>query len=373
MITYRESNTVRPKPPHKNRTFRFHTQVKPNQRLSTRFQERKPICPPTIIHNATQVTSNLTRLGMAILSSNLLLRSRPFSTRVSRSIASTMSLPRYNLLIDLNGTCHIADTPTPGAIAAVQKLRAAQKQNPDGLHIRFCSNTSKESSQSLLSRLRRVGFGPELISSHDVFTSLDAAHRYVARRQLRPLLLLSQSAQSVFREDQDVAQSCFFPHAEMDPNKLSSDDQHRLRSCNAVVIGLCPGLMTQRWLDEAFRLLSGEYGSSEQVALIATHRGRFRPCPKLKRLFPLLTRTHPPASYPALYHRPSEDVALSMGPGAFVAALEAASHRQASTTTVCGKPSQAFLQECVAGMIPENEAMSSYTNIIVSRSVPSTG
>ncbi|SPO25165.1 uncharacterized protein UTRI_02728_B [Ustilago trichophora] len=250
-----------------------------------------------------------------------------------------MSLPRYNLLIDLNGTCHIADTPTPGAIAAVQKLRAAQKQNPDGLHIRFCSNTSKESSQSLLSRLRRVGFGPELILSRDVFTSLDAAYRYVARRKLRPLLLLSQSAQSVFREDQDLAQSCFFPHAEMDPNKLSSDDQHRLRSCNAVVIGLCPGLMTQKWLDEAFRLLSGEYGGSEQVALIATHR--------------------------ALYHRPSEDVALSMGPGAFVAALEAASHRQASTTTVCGKPSQAFLQECVAGMIPEDEAMSNYTNIII--------
>ncbi|SPO32171.1 uncharacterized protein UTRI_02728 [Ustilago trichophora] len=250
-----------------------------------------------------------------------------------------MSLPRYNLLIDLNGTCHIADTPTPGAIAAVQKLRAAQKQKPDGLNIRFCSNTSKESSQSLLSRLRRVGFGPELISSQDVFTSLDAAHRYVARRQLRPLLLLSQSAQSVFREDEDLAQSCFFAHAEIDPNKLSFNDQHRLRSCNAVVIGLCPELMTQRWLDEAFRLLSGEYGGSEQVALIATHR--------------------------ALYHRPSEGVALSMGPGAFVTALEAASHRQASTTTVCGKPSQAFLQECVAGMIPENETMSGYTNIII--------
>ena len=68
----------------------------------------------------------------------------------------------------------------------------------------------------------------------------------------------------------------------------------------------------------------------------------------------------------ALYHRPSEGSALSMGPGAFVAALEAASHRDASTTTVCGKPSQAFLQECIGGMIPANDAMSNYTNIIVS-------
>lgn len=55
-----------------------------------------------------------------------------------------------------------------------------------------------------------------------------------------------------------------------------------------------------------------------------------------------------------------------MGPGAFVAALEVASHRDADSTTVCGKPSEAFLQECIAGMIPENEQMSDYTNIIVS-------
>ncbi len=68
----------------------------------------------------------------------------------------------------------------------------------------------------------------------------------------------------------------------------------------------------------------------------------------------------------ALYHRPSDGAALSMGPGAFVAALEAASHRDASSTAVCGKPSPAFLQECVAGMIPADEKMSNYTNIIVS-------
>ncbi|KAJ1020120.1 hypothetical protein NDA16_004400 [Ustilago loliicola] len=54
-----------------------------------------------------------------------------------------------------------------------------------------------------------------------------------------------------------------------------------------------------------------------------------------------------------------------MGPGAFVAALEAASHRDAGSTAVCGKPSEAFLQECIAGMIPQDEHMNNYTNIII--------
>lgn len=288
-----------------------------------------------------------------------------------------MTRARYNLLIDLNGTCHIGDTPTPGAIEAVRKLRAAQQQCPDRLNLRFCSNTSKESASSLLSRLRRVGLDPDLVSAHDVFTSLDAAHRFVVRQKLRPLLLLSSSAQSVFKEDKEIAATCFFARAEVDPESLNIDDKLRLRSCNAVVVGLCPELMTQSWLDEAFRLLSGEHGGAEQVTLIATHRGRFRPSPFLpavslnaKRLFLLLTRLKVnvyrlPTS--ALYHRPSEGAALSMGPGAFVAALEAASHREASSTTICGKPSRAFLQECIAGMIPTDDAMSSYTNIIVRR------
>ena len=204
---------------------------------------------------------------------------RSLSTTLLTLHANIMALTKFNLLIDLNGTCHIGDAPTPRAVEAVAKLRAAQRQYPNRFNMRFCSNTSKESSHSLLSRLRRVGLGSDLVSSHDVFTSLDAAHRSVARRQLRPLLLLSPSAQSAFREDKDLAETCFFATAEMDPGSLTSDDRYRLRSCNAVVIGLCPELMTQQWLDEAFRLLSGEYGATEQVALIATHRGRLRYSP----------------------------------------------------------------------------------------------
>ena len=187
---------------------------------------------------------------------------------------TTMDKPRYNILIDLNGTCHIGDDPTPGAIEAIQQLRAAQHEHKDRLNIRFCSNTSKESSSSLLSRLRRVGLGSDLVSAHDVFTSLDAANRFVARRKLKPLLLLSPSAQSSFMENEDVAAACFFARPELDPATLNAEQRSRLQSCNAVVIGLCPELMTQKWLDEAFRLLSGEHDATQQVVLIATHRGR---------------------------------------------------------------------------------------------------
>lgn len=189
------------------------------------------------------------------------------------SLAKNMEPTRYNVLIDLNGTCHIGDKPTAGAVEAMQKLRAAQHKFSDRLNLRFCSNTSKESSQSLLSRLRRVGFGADVVVAHDVFTSLDAAIRLVSRRNLRPLLLLSSSAQASFKEAEPLAEACFFAIPGLDPATMSAEQRSRLQACDAVVVGLCPELMTQRWLDEAFRLLSGEYGATQQVALIATHRG----------------------------------------------------------------------------------------------------
>lgn len=187
-----------------------------------------------------------------------------------------MRSARFNLLIDLNGTCHIGDTPTLGAVQAIQRLRAVQQQQPDRVNIRFCSNTSKESSSSLLSRLRRVGLGAELVGSSGVFTSLDAAYRLVARQKLRPLLLLSQSAQTAFRGDDTLARDCFFAHADLDPERLDAQNAAKLRSCDAVVVGLCPELMTSKWLDEAFRLLAGEYDAKQSVALITTHRGTFK-------------------------------------------------------------------------------------------------
>ncbi|ETS60768.1 hypothetical protein PaG_04676 [Moesziomyces aphidis] len=257
-----------------------------------------------------------------------------------------MRSARFNLLIDLNGTCHIGDTPTLGAVQAIQRLRAVQQQQPDRVKIRFCSNTSKESSSSLLSRLRRVGLGVELVGSSDVFTSLDAAYRLVARQKLRPLLLLSQSAQTAFRGDDALARDCFFAHADLDPERLDAQNAAKLRSCDAVVLGLCPELMTSKWLDEAFRLLAGEYDAKQRVALITTHRGTFK-------------------SMSGACNDPVIPSLTSSSPDDLCFRHQAASGRRASETIVCGKPQPAFLQECVAGMIGVDESMSDFTNIIV--------
>ncbi|EPQ29999.1 uncharacterized protein PFL1_02672 [Pseudozyma flocculosa PF-1] len=249
---------------------------------------------------------------------------------------------RVNLLIDLNGTCHVGEQQTPGAVDALRKLRQLQRRQQrassggvaspssppsPSIGIRFCSNTTKESTSSLLSKLRRVGFGDDLIVESDLFTSLDATSRYVERCGLSPLLLLSESAQTAFRRDAALESRCFFASPGTPPSLLHDDQKRALMRCDAVVVGLCPQLMTQAWLDEAFRLISGEYvgrGGSQKARLIATHR--------------------------ALYHRPSTDSPLSLGPGAFIAALEAAARLDASTTTICGKPSRTFLQECLGGL-----------------------
>lgn len=181
---------------------------------------------------------------------------------------------RYNLLIDLNGTCHVGDTPTKDAVKAIAMLREAQTHSGHRINIRFCSNTTKESTPSLLQKLRRASFGADLIKETDLFTSLEAARQLVKRTKLSPLLLLSDSASSTFAMDETIASRCFFAKARQSPDELSAEARSHLHGRDSVIIGLCPELMTQAWLDEAFRLVSGEYNAEKPAALIATHRGK---------------------------------------------------------------------------------------------------
>ena len=85
------------------------------------------------------------------------------------------------LLIDLSGTLHIGSDPTPSAVKALQRLRDA------GIPFRFCSNTSKESTDSLTERLRSMGFdvrsdgpGRELWTSIGAVTA--ALHKFGLNR-----------------------------------------------------------------------------------------------------------------------------------------------------------------------------------------------
>ena len=101
-------------------------------------------------------------------------------------LSSTMSSqPIRAILIDLSGTLHIESTPLPGAIRALQRLRAS------GIPFRFCSNTSKESTSSLCQKLRRIGFDiPPETERKEVWTSVGAVRQLLVDRGLKRLAVL---------------------------------------------------------------------------------------------------------------------------------------------------------------------------------------
>lgn len=93
---------------------------------------------------------------------------------------SMSSQPIRALLIDLSGTLHAESTPLPGAIQALQRLRAS------GIPFRFCSNTSKESTSSLCQKLRQIGFDiPQETQHREVWTSVGAVRQLLEDRGLK--------------------------------------------------------------------------------------------------------------------------------------------------------------------------------------------
>ena len=92
------------------------------------------------------------------------------------------------LLIDLSGTIHIENQEIKGSINAVKLLR--RKNIP----FLFVTNTSKESQKALKNRLDHIGFD---IKSEEIFSSLTAAYNLIKSRELKPMLLISESALEV--------------------------------------------------------------------------------------------------------------------------------------------------------------------------------
>lgn len=93
--------------------------------------------------------------------------------------------------------------------------------------IRFLTNTTKESKDTLLGRLHRIGFTS--IKKEELFSSLSAAAQYVQQHNLNPLYFLTDDA----RQD-------FVPTDERVDK-------------NAVVIGLAPEKFTYENMNDAFR------------------------------------------------------------------------------------------------------------------------
>lgn len=61
--------------------------------------------------------------------------------------------------------------------------------------LRFVTNTTKECKRTLLERLRCLSFD---IEEWEIFTSLTAARNLLEQKEVRPLLLVEDSAQEDF-------------------------------------------------------------------------------------------------------------------------------------------------------------------------------
>jgi HAD superfamily hydrolase (TIGR01450 family) len=255
--------------------------------------------------------------------------------------AATNCKPIKAVLIDLSGTLHIGDQPVPGAQDALNKLRQS------GRRIRFLTNTSTKSTTQLLNQLNN---GPKLhfqIPKQDLMTSVLATVAYIQKHKLKPLCLMEDISDMPL-EVQEIqpslptttAAATFSEGDNIGNNTTVSSAIDRFDS---VVVGLAPSHFNYAQLNTALRILIQQQQQQQQKAqknmnsLIAIHR--------------------------ANYIRDSIDGELSLGPGAFVTALEMASSNStsssSSTTTtrptttntisakVMGKPSREFFQSAM--------------------------
>ncbi|KAH8395592.1 hypothetical protein KR222_001690 [Zaprionus bogoriensis] len=141
-------------------------------------------------------------------------------------------------LIDLSGTLHVEDEPTPDAVAALQKLRDS------GLPVKFVTNTTKDSKRTLHERLSRIGFQLEI---DEIYSSLSAAAAYVAKEKLNPFYLLSSDA------------------------RLDFPEEDKSRAQDSVVVGLAPNAFDYEHMNKAFNILLQQ----KSHRLVAVHQGKY--------------------------------------------------------------------------------------------------
>ncbi|HSS12813.1 MAG TPA: TIGR01458 family HAD-type hydrolase [Rhizomicrobium sp.] len=85
------------------------------------------------------------------------------------------------MLLDLGGVVFTGDTPLPGAIAAIERLRAT------GPPLRFVTNITRQPRRSVIAQLRGMGIAVE---EDEVLTPAIAARAYLQAHGLTPHLLL---------------------------------------------------------------------------------------------------------------------------------------------------------------------------------------
>ncbi|CAG8497129.1 6563_t:CDS:2 [Acaulospora morrowiae] len=163
-----------------------------------------------------------------------------------------------------------------------------KKLRQAAIPFRFCTNTTKESCSTLLRKLSKMGFE---VHRNEFFTSLTASRNLILSRGLRPLLFLEDDALEDFQG-------------------VSTEEPN-----DAIVIGLSPTNFHYEMLNKAFRILI----NNNNASLIAVHKGKYY----------------------------AEQDGLSLGPGAFVEALEYSSGIKAA---VVGKPEKIIYEQAIEDM-----------------------
>lgn len=184
------------------------------------------------------------------------------------------------VLLDLAGVVYQGDQVLPGAIEAVARLHAAK------LPLRFVTNTTTKTKQTLLARLSGLGLE---ITGEELFTPGQAARSWLTEHHATPELLV---------------------HPDLEQEFAGLPKQER----RAVVVGDAGETFTYDTLNRAFRALI------DGADLLALAKNRtFK----------------------------GDDGKLSLDAGAFVTALEYATGKEA---TVLGKPSPEFFGSALASM-----------------------
>jgi HAD superfamily hydrolase (TIGR01458 family) len=139
------------------------------------------------------------------------------------------------VLVDLAGVVYQGDKLLPGAVQALSRLKEHISA------VRYLTNTTRSTRQSLVDRLRKLGLE---IEEREVFSAPHAAVQVLEQRGLRPYLLVH-------------------------PNLLPEFKDFSTVNPNAVVLGDAGDALTYQNLNQAFRLIM------DGAPLIAMGRNRY--------------------------------------------------------------------------------------------------
>lgn len=218
---------------------------------------------------------------------------KPAARRRTREEDAQMALKA--VLLDLGGVVYQGGDALPGAVEAISRLREA------GLALRFLTNTTRKPKRQVLEKLRGLGVEAE---TEELFTPAMAARARLEREGLGAHLL----AKAALEEDFEG---------------LLADNGNG--AGGALVVADAGDDFTFEALNEAFRVLMDD-GEAPFLALAKNRRFM------------------------------DDDGRPSMDAGAFVAALEYASEREAE---VLGKPAEGFFRAALEsiGAEPAEAAM----------------